>query len=156
MLYFPLLYSDLFGMLGKDSVFHWPLRHQNVIFRTGQQSSTGSLGRKNHLKSSAPTHRDAECMHVRLQRLWPVSGIRNVTGQREWQLETLPVTLHSTASFRTSTNQILHFILKHIHWNFETEIFKLHSCCFTRAVLPWTYGCIHFQTEWETKWGWRD
>lgn len=62
----------------------------------------------------------------------------------------------STVPLGTSANQILHFIPKHIHWNFETEIFKSHSRCFTRAALACTYRCTHFQTERETKWGRQD
>lgn len=149
---FPVLYSDLFGKPGEGSVFRWPLSPQNVIFSPGQQSSAGSLGRKKQVKSSTPTDRHAE-------RTCPC--FRNQEGHRSERV-TVGATardapqVRGTLSLRTSANQILHFILKYIHWNFETEIFKLHSCCFTRAVLPWTYRCTHFQTEWETKWGWRD
>lgn len=74
-------------------------------------------------------------------------------------LRTPPVTLRaSAAQLRSEQAQIKScvFTLKHIHWNFETEIFKLHSCCFTRAALACTYRCTHFQTQWETKWGRQD
>lgn len=97
------------------------------------RSSTGSLGRKNRLKSSTPTHGDAECVHVRLQRLWPVPGIRNVTGQRECQLETLPVTLRkSAAPLPPEQVQIKSCILS---LNIFIETLKLRYLNYILAVL---------------------
>lgn len=146
---FPVLYSDLFGKPGEGSVFRWPLCPQNVIFSAGQQSSAGSLGRKKQLKSSTPTDAHAECT---------CTCFRYQEGHRSERV-TVRATpcdapqVRGTLSLRTSANQILHFILKYIHWNFETEIFKLQSCCFTRAVLPWTYRCTHFQDRMRDKMG---
>lgn len=72
-------------------------------------------------------------MHVRLQRLLPVPGIRNVTGQREGQLEILPVTLRkSAAPLCSEQEQIKSCILS---LNIFIETLKLRYLNYILAVL---------------------